>query len=242
VAERHSLADIIRKMCQDTARLRLTDIAPAALTDGSGGVAAAAYADAAIPRLAYGAAGGNAADTTSTATALASVYAALIALAAGINATRTALGLNAVKFTGAPAEAGKIPAVITAVTATSGANAVDFATGSVAMIAAKADVRAIQDAVNEIAAAVGADPTADQSQVGSYQWSPEPEIDPALAVVAATDPAFSLSQADVQAFLAGCAANIATAAAAFNAIAASAATPQPLQVVAKYEVPNTMGV
>ncbi len=233
-AEPDGLANIIRALAVDNARIRLKAVAPASLTDNSTGTAAGggALADLVLPAAPFNATAGNGAQAAALNTALTAINNAHAVIGTSLNLSLAPLGLPAISGlnTGTVAAANTIPALIKAGTTASGAASADYNSGRAALSVAKANHQKLLRSMFSVLAALGE--TGGSNLVsGSYGY--EAMLLAPGAVAAAADGSSAVALADAAAFLLALANNTATLAAAWNAVLASvAAGTRPLAVVA----------
>lgn len=142
----------------------LINPAPATLTDSSTGTASAAtppaIATLALPVAFTHVTGTDLAPKAGFDTAMAASYDAAKALAEWVNALRTRLDLPLITYTGTPTTSGTISAQTKSLTGVDGSatGAVDATTGIAELKKARANLRVITRAANEVLNAIGATP------------------------------------------------------------------------------------
>lgn len=217
------LANMLRGMAQDLAQTKIQNAQLIDFTDSSGGTAAASFAEAVVPSAAFDATSAGGALRTDFNTAMTAFQNGLAVVADNISKARGRLGLPVIAFTsGAIATAGTIPAQTLSVTTTSGATSLDYASGRAVMLAAKANLRVLAEAYNELLIATGRSPipvamTGDFSMNKvSSSVTARPTLTTLATAAASATGASAISKAVADAFLVKMAAGLATIAASWN--------------------------
>ncbi len=213
------LASLVEGLAQDHAQLKLQQSGVADLVDNSGGVVAVNVVDLVIPTVVFDGQTSGASPAAAFDTAMNKIEDAGAVFADHVNNVRGRLGLPNMAFaSGSIATAGTIAALDVALTATSGATAIDFTTGIARMLQAKQNLRKVLSGLNDITYAVGAGTLKDNMK-GVYPAGLS------LVAIANADAgtgtpagATSISDTVMDAFLLAFAANVASMADKFNAV------------------------
>jgi hypothetical protein len=151
-----ALGAIVRGLAIDHARAKAASATIADLTDNTTGVAAASVVDLVLPTAAFDASSAGGATRTDFNTAIGKFENAGAVLGDNLNKLRARLGLELVSWaSGTIAAAATLPAQDKSVNTTSGATALNYASGRTAMAAAKANLRKLVRAFNECMVALG---------------------------------------------------------------------------------------
>jgi len=228
--EPDGLAAILRGLAIDNARLKVEINTVKQFTDNSGGTAGSGLVALTIPLVAIDATSAGGAQVTALDTSLGKIANVGKVMTGTINEASALLGLPASSaVSGSQASADTIPALDTASTSANGATAATFASAVAALRVAKDNLARIANGMNAVFAAVGA------AKVSATVLGPHALDLGLLAIpsVLGAGPTAAAKKADVDAFLAAYANNVATLAAKWNA-ALNAGSPGqgPLHVVA----------
>jgi hypothetical protein len=212
--EPDGLAAILRALAIDNARLKVEVSGVKQFTDNSGGTAGSVLVALALPLVAIDATSAGGAQVTALNTSLGKVANVGKVMTGTINEASALLGLPASSSaSGAQATADTIPALDLTPTSASGSTAATFASTVASLRVAKDNLARIANGMNAVLAAVGA------SKVSAAILGPH-ALDLALIAIPAvvgSAPTAAVKKADVDAFLASYANNVATLAAAWNA-------------------------
>ncbi len=210
----NSLAAIARGLAIDVARLKTIVVAPADFTDNSTGVSAGTIVDLAVPTAAFDASASGGSPLAGFNTAITVLENAMAVVAEHMNDVRTPLGLTALTYAGTVAVADTIPAITKVLTATSGTSAVDYATGKLKLAEAKAQLRKLVAAYNEVLVAIGVTPLVSAL---TEDFTQDYTLAAITDATASATGASSISDTVVDTFLTAFAANIASLATKWNA-------------------------
>jgi len=221
----NGLANVVRGMAQDAARIKLDIAGVTDMTDNTTGTAAASVVALSLPPQ-FDATSVDGAPTAGFNTAANKLEDAFAAMADSMNDVRVRLGLKLLSWTtGSIATRHTIPALDLTLTGDTGANAVDFATGRNRVSLLRDNVSLLTYALNEVATALG-EPTTLGNIGGTVDRS-------GLVLKAVSDatggtgsPAGTTSIADtvMDTFLTAIAANMATIAAEWSRIVGDPST------------------
>lgn len=153
------LAQIIRGLAIDNARIAMAVASLIDFTDNSTGTAGSSVAD--VPAVATIDASSLSVGTPATAlnTALGKLDNAFAVVAQNVNLARTRLGLPTLTYTGTVAVAGTIPACDKTLAATSGTSTATYASVKTAIDKAEANLKKLAYAANDVFTAMGLSPT-----------------------------------------------------------------------------------
>lgn len=224
------LANIIRGLAIDNARVAMAVASLIDFTDNSTGTAGSTVAD--VPAVATIDASSLSVGTPATAlnTALGKLDNAFAVVAQNVNLARTRLGLPVLTYTGTVAVAGTIPACDKTLAATSGTSTATFASTKTAIDKAEANLKKLAYATNDVLNAMGLAP------VTVAIAGPIPVNVTIVAtgtVSASASGSDAASDASVDAALTALVNGVAKIAAVYNAAMAQASTATtPLNVIA----------
>lgn len=216
--EPDALAAIVRGMLIDTARLKIEVAGVHDFVDNSAGTAGANIVPLVLPQAAIDATTTGGAQTVALNTALVDIQNAGNVIVGTINEASALLGLTAMtSASGTAAVADTIAALVKVATAANGATAASFASAVAAFTAAAVNLDCLIYGANEVLVAIGATalPYVGPYLPGKVATNHVLGAIPVAAAVAVGPGA--VAAADVTAFLAAYANNVATVAAAWNA-------------------------
>jgi hypothetical protein len=218
-----TLAEAIRGLAIDHAQAKIQNADLIDFTDSSGGTAAAAFAAMVVPTAAFDASSTDGAPVAGFNTNAAKFENAGAVIGEHLNNVRARIGLPLVSWAvGTIATKGTIPAQDLTLTGAQGTNAMDFATGTVAMKLMRSNMRKMIRAFNEVRAALGHSEISEASVTGDFT------NDYALGDIATQanvdgDGTSSIDDTVMDTFLTALGTNLATLASGFNEMFAQGA-------------------